>query len=500
MGRPLALVAAVSALQFIPCSSSDASSSPLHRNYAETPTLQFLKSAAGSGQHVGVCRFRVFSQNILAGSWINPNGKSAEELSDLMWNTRLDQLMQEVEHRAPDIITLQEVEEGAFYNDLRPRAIARGFDGVFSTKSGQPIGVAVFWKVSSFDAETAMHADLTDSSQSRWYVQIAFGFSAEQMNRYLHTARRTTLFVMLRSRKEFCHGAQLIIGTTHLIATVHARPTNLDVQAFQAIRMMEALEVIASRGTTPHIVLTGDFNAPPFYPAAVVSELERLIQDTADKPDKEEKVLRDRNANCQGWAKSGECLSNSGYMLEECALACLNAGVAPDERRRLLCEYKLSNGYCKDAADGMRVHCPAVCPDVKGPAPAEYAGAIVRSPVYELVTAGRLSADSVALLAMAAKSCDLAPSQVLPMEMLTADFKAQALRSAYAEALGSEPATCLDETLDYIFFRSNPGQTRLDLLGVLEPPRRLAYEDTIREVGSDHVPLVADFSVLLSIS
>mmetsp|Transcript_34644 Transcript_34644/g.106360 ORF Transcript_34644/g.106360 Transcript_34644/m.106360 type:complete len:85 (+) Transcript_34644:35-289(+) len=81
--------------------------------------------------------------------------------------------------------------------------------------------------------------------------------------------------------------------------------------------------------------------------------------------------------------------------------------------------------------------------------------------------------------------------------MLLARWEGRALRSAHAEALGSDPPTCLDESVDYIFFGpQGQGVGQLALLGVLVPPRPLSYAEAIQGLGSDHVPLVADFGLL----
>merc|ERR1712204_127745 len=101
---------------------------------------------------------------------------------------------------------------------------------------------------------------------------------------------------------------------------------------------------------------------------------------------------------------------------------------------------------------------------------------------------GSLSEDSIYLLALAVKASGLEPSQTLIGQMIRSRWSG--LSSAHSAALRWEPPTCMGEVLDYIFFSAAGG---LKLGGVLAPPEALSYEESIRGLGSDHVPLIADF-------
>merc|ERR1711862_983878 len=81
---------------------------PSEGNYVRTP----------NAKHGDLAQFRVFSQNILANSWISQNGVTEERMQDLIWETRMSRILVELQSRNPDIITLQEVEQDAFNNDL----------------------------------------------------------------------------------------------------------------------------------------------------------------------------------------------------------------------------------------------------------------------------------------------------------------------------------------------------------------------------------------------
>mmetsp|Transcript_34657 Transcript_34657/g.95494 ORF Transcript_34657/g.95494 Transcript_34657/m.95494 type:complete len:516 (+) Transcript_34657:103-1650(+) len=334
--------------------------------------------------------------------------------------------------------------------------------------------------------------------------------SVPRFDRYLRTARRTTLFVVLVPLLPDGgqSGAGILVGTTHLLSTVHELPTNLDVQTFQAIRTMEALSAVYEAQAaqkdafdTVDVIFTGDLNAPPHYPASVVDALEQLIQHAAEAEDvaaawEDADLDRPPHQHCDSWAASGECLRNPHFMLLSCLRACEAAGIGGEERRRLLCQTWAASGDCDKHASRMRARCPASCSG--GPAQAKGKAAappwaIVRSPVYELLTEGGLSDDSIALLVLAAKASGHHPSQLLPLDMLKARWGDLAMLSAYAAATGAEPVTCLKETLDYIFFSGRRPGSRLTLRGVLSVPPALNYEESIRGLGSDHVPLVADF-------
>jgi hypothetical protein len=143
-------------------------------------------------------------------------------------------------------------------------------------------------------------------------------------------------------------------------------------------------------------------------------------------------------------------------------------------------------GDCSRKPEKMSFHCPSRCEALQS-------HLVARSPVYELMTQGRLSDDSIGLLAMAVKASGAHPMETLPLNMFQARWDSRAMQSAYAVAMDVEPRTCSLETLDYIFFL--PGQT-LKLGGVIAPPANMDYLQTIRRFGSDHLPLIADFAIM----
>lgn len=116
--------------------------------------------------------------------------------------------------------------------------------------------------------------------------------------------------------------------------------------------------------------------------------------------------------------------------------------------------------------------------------------------MYELMTQGRLSDDSIGLLALAVKASGAHPMETLPLNMFQARWDGRAMQSAYAVAMDGEPRTCSSETLDYVFFSPGQGRAALKLDGVIAPPTNMDYLGTIRRFGSDHIPLIADFVIL----
>eukprot|EP00928_Gymnodinium_smaydae_P100415 TRINITY_DN9845_c0_g1_i1.p2 TRINITY_DN9845_c0_g1~~TRINITY_DN9845_c0_g1_i1.p2 ORF type:complete len:148 (+),score=33.29 TRINITY_DN9845_c0_g1_i1:2-445(+) len=92
------------------------------------------------------------------------------------------------------------------------------------------------------------------------------------------------------------------------------------------------------------------------------------------------------------------------------------------------------------------------------------------------------------------------------------------MESAHFATFGGEPATCGTEVIDFIFFgnverRAFGGDgaaaaghpqpptssqllpsVRLEILGALAPPSTHCQPELLRGLGSDHVPIVADFA------
>jgi len=266
---------------------------------------------------------------------------------------------------------------------------------------------------------------------------------------------------------------------------------------FQAVRVMESLSTVVDsakmRFESVNVVFTGDLNAPPHYPATIVGALEALVHKVASNNEWEQEQIEDQDPSCEAWAAAGECHRDPMRVLAKCYMACLGAGITHAERRRLLCDAWSRADQCNDV---VRLRCADACGErMNMPTEAAAPWAIVRSPVYELFTEGALSDDSVYLQALAVKASGLDPSQTLIGQMLRSRWSA--LTSVHAAALQLEPPTCMSEVLDYIFFSK---RGRLTLSGVLGPPDILSYEESIRGVGSDHVPLIADFILATSIT
>eukprot|EP00435_Cladocopium_sp_Y103_P006731 s653_g2.t1 len=127
------------------------------------------------------------------------------------------------------------------------------------------------------------------------------------------------------------------------------------------------------------------------------------------------------------------------------------------------------------------------------------------SPVYELLTRGNLTAESIGFLMTAIKASGFHPSILLQgsiYDMLVLDRSPNVFISAYAKVIGTEPITHEGGTLDFVFFmpqqrRSDHSRpARLAVLGVLSPPVQVKRTSLVRSLGSDHLPLVVEFGLV----
>ncbi|CAK0833935.1 unnamed protein product, partial [Prorocentrum cordatum] len=198
----------------------------------------------GSVALEGDLQFRVLSWNVLAQDYIVWAGVPAGAKAAYSWRARRPLLLAQVARLDPDIFALQELEVSVFRNEVKPWAKSIGFDGYFA---GAPVGISLFWRLSTFRSVTAVHADVGGFSFPWRFSSSKLTLSEDQFRRYIDRPFRTALFVTLVPTHARRHA--LVVSTTHLDPAVHANPVNLDVQVFQAERVMEALtDIVAATG------------------------------------------------------------------------------------------------------------------------------------------------------------------------------------------------------------------------------------------------------------
>lgn len=97
------------------------------------------------------CRHaRFMTYNVLAEQYaIGPRARFAFCPKDaLAWPSRLRRIVNDVLRLAPDVVSMQEVEAGAFAGQLLPLLRLRGYEGAYVKNDGneEPVGVAIFWR------------------------------------------------------------------------------------------------------------------------------------------------------------------------------------------------------------------------------------------------------------------------------------------------------------------------------------------------------------------
>jgi len=222
----------------------------------------------------------------------------------------------------------------------------------------------------------------------------------------------------------------------------------VDVQVFQAMMMMEALEKLhqkvmdrAKPFDSINVVLMGDFNAPPHYHRDVIDEFMRVIRYSALLQNEQLGIeqLQDEHVFCTLWAKGGDCLLQPNRMLLTCPRSCAAVGIAQQHRTQLLCHEWALLGQCRGwHAEQMQRHCAMTCASwarrplrfrrVRSKASLEGCSGMpsskyIPSPVYELFTHGQLSENSVGFLVLAAQVDGQRPTEVLPRKLLVRDWR-----------------------------------------------------------------------------
>jgi len=380
-----------------------------------------------------------------------------------------------------------------------------------------------------FHSEEVIHVDLSDFTRSRWFIELTVGFTPSQLERYTSISNRTMVInLLLPLQAPIFNRYPLLVASTHLVSMPPSTPMNLDVNAFQAALAMEAIDIVKKKQrTSAGIILAGDFNTQPSFAADLVERIEalspnarssvKLAGSEESEVPCEDAIATDCRHNQGGvlvacarattqsfgfqeWLQNpngrlSECMANPYFMQEACMASCQESRRSRSELRRLLCNLWAALGDCTVKDNWMRTHCPAHC-DTDASFELSHATAKLTSPAYEVITKGSLSDHSIALLAVVLETGGLDPSKVLPLNVFNTSWKLNSLRSVHAELLPSEPATCLQQTLDYIFYSPGYSVQQLSLRGVLAPPKPLNLQESIMQFGSDHVPLIADLAIV----
>jgi len=460
-------------------------------------------SAATLGASTGpaLMQVRVLSHNIMA----NITGWNVRKVYDEQAELRVKLIIAGIGQLRPDVIAFQEVDVLTYQFLLENPLWERGYDGKFSASRTLRIGVALFWKRDKFNLEGTHEASLHKPAKAQ-------GFRSD---RYFSVTPRTALFAALTPRRARLGQHMLIVGTVHITSGF---PSNLDLQVFQALQTLQALDAFCMQKEVENqpysidVILMGDMNTLPYVHAAAVDRLMIKIRLAALFVREVDQEFWDEYDNCRCWAKEGQCKETPARMLIACAHSCALVGITAEHRRQLLCQEWKSLGYCHgERSERMWLRCAGACEVRQRPLTRRKQDAVLQcplleaaypSPVYELFTKGHLSEKSVGLLVLAVQAAGLKPTQILLPKLLTTELRFQAMQSAHLLALGHEPPTCQCEPLDYIFFSSRGTGAaweipQLQLLRVLAPPAPQPIEKTVGSTGSDHVPVVAHFAFVL---
>lgn len=265
----------------------------------------------------------VMTFNVLAPVFVGDS--FACPLKFLEWRYRLRLILRDIDHVHPHILLLQEVEHGAYCNDLLPALRRFGYEGVFGASpqaaNSHGVGVCTFWRCDTVeavsirrlplgtiiaspaflaDAHTALPRTRTETPLVRVTDESATDACTGRCADLVASAIRLwhcCVLVHLRLCRSVCAcdgtcgctrteelagGTAVSIMPSLVVGNVHCHwdPRHPDVKALQALAASTALHELAESITGPTIqILGGDLNSRPviegpdlYYPHLADSE------------------------------------------------------------------------------------------------------------------------------------------------------------------------------------------------------------------------------------
>lgn len=221
--------------------------------YIKRAMLEVPGVKSGDGLQVSIMTYNVLAQGLIKRERFPTCGKA------LKWNVRRKILDAEIRGYDPDILCLQEVDDGNWAPFWQSTLRSLGYEGSFYKDAAKTHGVAIFWKKDKFTNECEAH----------------FDYDAEESGQVSNTVKTGNVGLLVSLNfSETCRAQHpsltkdgLIVGTTHLFwhpfgTFERTRQTYIlmhKVRCFQ-----EQLEQQKGRKLDLFRFVAGDFNSQSF--------------------------------------------------------------------------------------------------------------------------------------------------------------------------------------------------------------------------------------------